>query len=124
MIGAVISWFVIDRIDFGTLPDPVAFILILIGVFMLTGLLGVALERIAIAPLRVRKAGFLPPLISTIAVSLILVSIADAVFGEQNAFEGKHVILSIRRVFSGGKNKTSRLGPFLPRPRCVRPGGK
>src|SRR5579871_3565946 len=67
MIGAVISWFAIEQIDFGSLPDPAVFVIILIGVFIATGLIGVLLERIAIAPLRARRAGFLPPLISTIA---------------------------------------------------------
>ncbi len=81
MLGAVFSWFAIDRIDFGSLPDPLVFLLILIGVFLATGLLGILLERIAFAPLRARRAGFLPPIISSIAVALILTSLADAAFG-------------------------------------------
>ncbi len=81
MIGAVLSWYAVDQINFGSLPDPLAFLLILVGIFVITGILGVILERIAVAPLRARKAGLLPPLISTIGVALFLTAVADSVFG-------------------------------------------
>ncbi len=82
MIGAVLSWFAVDRIDWGTTPDAIVFVLIILGVFLLCGLLGILLEVVAFAPLRARKAGFLPPLISSIAVSLIFTSVAEAFFGK------------------------------------------
>src|SRR5450432_1231153 len=75
MTGAVLSWFAVERIDWGSTPDSVVFIVILVGVFLLCGLLGILLELVAFRPLRARKAGFLPPLISSIAVSLIITSI-------------------------------------------------
>src|SRR5258707_315162 len=78
MLGAVISWYAIDRIDFGAMRDFLFFILILIGVFIATGLIGVILERVAIPPLRARKAGLLPPLISSIGVALFLTAVADS----------------------------------------------
>jgi len=99
MIGAVIAWYGIDRIDFGGVPDGVAFLLILVGVFILTGLLGVLLERIAFAPLRARKAGQLPPLISSIGVSLIFLAIAESVFGTDPVDFSK-TLLPLTPVFS------------------------
>ncbi len=81
MIGAVLSWFALDRLDWGTTPDVLVFVMILLGVFVACGVLGIILERVAFAPLRARRAGFLPPLVSSIAVSLILTALADAAFG-------------------------------------------
>src|SRR5215475_7050418 len=81
MLGAVVSWFALDRIDWGTTPDVLVFVIILLIAFIVCGIIGILLERIAFAPLRARKAGFLPPLVSSLAVSLILVAIADWQFG-------------------------------------------
>ncbi len=100
MIGAVLAWYAIDRIDFGALPDLAVFALILIGVFILTGLLGMALERIAFAPLRARRAGALPPLISSIGVALFLTALVDAVFGSDPA-DFSRKLLPTTPVFSG-----------------------
>jgi branched-chain amino acid transport system permease protein len=45
------------------------------------GLLGVVLDLVAVEPLRARGAGFLSPLISTIAASIIFENIAFGAFG-------------------------------------------
>ena len=45
------------------------------------GLIGVALDLVAVEPLRARGAGFLAPLISTIAAAIIFENIALATFG-------------------------------------------
>lgn len=45
------------------------------------GVLGVMLDLIAVEPLRARRAGFLAPLISTIAASIIFENIAFGAFG-------------------------------------------
>ncbi len=100
MLGAVLSWFAIDRIDFGALPPGIAFVVILIGVFIVTGLLGVLLDRIAFAPLRRRNAGTLPPLISSIGVSLILIAVVDSIFGSDPA-DFSQTLLPTSPVFVG-----------------------
>ena len=53
---------------------------ILLGM-VVGGLAGVLLDLVAVVPLQVRRAGFLSPLISTIAVSIIYENIALAGFG-------------------------------------------
>ncbi len=100
MVGAVLSWYALDRIDFGSLPSGLIFVLILIGVFVACGVIGVLLERIAFAPLRARKAGALPPLISSIGVSLILTAVIESVFGT-DPVDFSRTLLPTRPVFTG-----------------------
>src|SRR5689334_9620716 len=99
MIGAVVAWFALDRIDWGTTPDVLVFVIILLGVFVVCGIIGVVLERIAFAPLRARKAGFLPPLVSSLALSLIITAIADAEFGVDPQDLKRH-LLPTARIFA------------------------
>jgi branched-chain amino acid transport system permease protein len=47
----------------------------------LAGLMGIALDRVAFAPLRRRSAGTLAPLISSIGVAIIIQGVARGVFG-------------------------------------------
>jgi branched-chain amino acid transport system permease protein len=52
------------------------------------GLLGVALDRVAFAPLRARNAGTLAPLISSIGVAIIIEGSARGIFGpDQHRFD-------------------------------------
>ncbi len=52
------------------------------------GLLGIALDRVAFAPLRARNAGTLAPLISSIGVGIIIEGLVRGAFGpDQHRFE-------------------------------------
>jgi branched-chain amino acid transport system permease protein len=52
------------------------------------GLLGIALDRVAFAPLRARNAGTLAPLISSIGVGIIIEGVVRGVFGpDQHRFD-------------------------------------
>jgi branched-chain amino acid transport system permease protein len=54
----------------------------------LGGLLGVALDRVAFAPLRARNAGTLAPLLSSIGVAIIIEGIVRGIFGpDQHRFD-------------------------------------
>jgi branched-chain amino acid transport system permease protein len=61
----------------GGLPLWLSFV---IGV-VFAGLLGIALDRVAFAPLRRRNAGTLAPLISSIGCALIITATARGIFG-------------------------------------------
>jgi branched-chain amino acid transport system permease protein len=67
-------------------PFGVAFV----AAVVLAGLIGIALDRIAFAPLRRRNAGTLVPLISSIGVAIIIGAIARGIYGidERHFFEG------------------------------------
>lgn len=59
------------------IPLPVAGVLaIVVG-----GILGIALDRVAFAPLRARNAGTLAPLISSIGVGIIIGGVVRGIFG-------------------------------------------
>jgi branched-chain amino acid transport system permease protein len=51
------------------------------GAIVLAGGIGIALDRIAFAPLRKRNAGTLVPLISSIGVAIVIGAIARAIYG-------------------------------------------
>jgi branched-chain amino acid transport system permease protein len=67
-------------------PIPAAFA----GAVVLAGLLGIALDRVAFAPLRRRNAGTLVPLISSIGVAIIIGAIVRGIYGvnERHFSEG------------------------------------
>lgn len=68
------------------LPLPVAFG----AAVVLAGAIGIALDRVAFAPLRRRNAGTLVPLISSIGVAIIIGSIVRGIYGvdERHFVEG------------------------------------
>ncbi len=66
---------VTDMVDGGILPVVVILLIVLVGTAVLTGLLGVAVERIAYKPLR--HAPRLAPLISAIGMSFILQNVGQ-----------------------------------------------
>lgn len=76
------------------LPLPLAFVL---GV-LLAGLIGIALDRVAFAPLRRRNAGTLIPLISSIGVAIVIGAIARGIYGvdERHFAEGGVAAAPIR----------------------------
>jgi branched-chain amino acid transport system permease protein len=73
MLGAMMSWWLVSAQGWNLIP---AF-----GVaFVVCGLLGILLDRVAFLRLRRRGAGHLSPLISSIGMSLIFVGIARLLF--------------------------------------------
>jgi branched-chain amino acid transport system permease protein len=61
---------------YGLPPVAAAALAIVLG-----GLMGVALDRVAFAPLRARNAGTLAPLISSIGVAIIIEGVVRGIFG-------------------------------------------
>jgi branched-chain amino acid transport system permease protein len=74
MWGAMLSWYLMSvlGVHFG-------FALLITIVFC--GLMGVLLEYTAFRPLRRRSTGHLPPLVSSLALSIVLVHVAEKIFG-------------------------------------------
>ncbi|QDL37238.1 branched-chain amino acid ABC transporter permease [Rhodoferax sediminis] len=74
MWGAMLSWYLMSAlgVNFG-------FALLITIVFC--GLMGLLLEHAAFRPLRGRSSGHLPPLVSSLALSIVLVHVAEKIFG-------------------------------------------
>lgn len=74
MWGAMLSWYLMSAlgVHFG-------FALLITIVFC--GLMGLLLEHTAFRPLRGRSTGHLPPLVSSLALSIVLVHVAEKIFG-------------------------------------------
>lgn len=74
MWGAFTAWLLMSRAG---LPFVPALVLAAVA----SGVGGVLLERVAFRPLRRRRSGYLPPLVSSLAVSIVLVNLAEKAFG-------------------------------------------
>ncbi len=74
MWGAMLSWYLMS-----TLGLHFGFALLITIVFC--GLMGLLLEHTAFRPLRGRSTGHLPPLVSSLALSIVLVHVAEKIFG-------------------------------------------
>lgn len=74
MWGALLSWYLLS--SFGM---PFGWAMLLTVLFC--GCLGVVLDRVAFRPLRHSASGHLAPLVSSIAVSIIMVNVAERFFG-------------------------------------------
>jgi branched-chain amino acid transport system permease protein len=74
MWGALLAWYLMS-----TLGLPFGWTLLVTAVFC--GLMGLLLDFVAFRPLRKRMSGHLAPLVSSLAVSIILVNIAEKLFG-------------------------------------------
>jgi branched-chain amino acid transport system permease protein len=74
MWGALLAWYLMSSmgLSFG-------WTLLISAVFC--GLAGLVLDFVAFRPLRRRASGHLPPLVSSLAVSIIMVNIAEKLFG-------------------------------------------
>src|SRR5688500_5372602 len=75
MLGATISWWLVTAQGWNLLAAFLVAVLI-------SGLLGILLDRIAFLRLRQRGAPPLSPLISSIGMSLVFVGLSRAVFGD------------------------------------------
>lgn len=74
MWGAMLSWYLMS-----TLGMHFGFALLIAIVFC--GVMGLLLEYTAFRPLRGRSTGHLPPLVSSLALSIVLVHVAEKIFG-------------------------------------------
>lgn len=74
MWGAMLSWYLMSALGMG-------FGLALLITIVFCGLMGLLLEHTAFRPLRGRSTGHLPPLVSSLALSIVLVHVAEKVFG-------------------------------------------
>ena len=74
MWGAMLSWYLMS-----TLGVSFGFALLITIVFC--GLMGLLLEHAAFRPLRGRSSGHLPPIVSSLALSIVLVHVAEKIFG-------------------------------------------
>ena len=74
MWGAMLSWYLMSALGM-----PFGFALLTTIVFC--GALGILLEYTAFRPLRQRSTGQLPPLVSSLALSIVLVHVAEKIFG-------------------------------------------
>jgi branched-chain amino acid transport system permease protein len=80
MAGAFVAF---ALTGYGLPPVAAAVVAIVFG-----GLLGIALDRVAFAPLRARNAGTLAPLISSIGVAIIIQGVVRGIFGpDQHRFD-------------------------------------
>ena len=73
MVAAFATWSLVKA----GVPLPLAFL----AATFLAGVIGIALDRIAFAPLRRRNAGTLVPLISSIGMAIIIGAIARGIYG-------------------------------------------
>jgi branched-chain amino acid transport system permease protein len=76
MLGAFVALLAVTRLGLGLLP---AFGLALVA----SALLGLVVDRVALRPLRARKAPHLAPMIATIGITIFLTSLAEGLFGAQ-----------------------------------------
>ena len=74
MWGALLAWYLMSSIGLGF-----GWTLVLTALFC--GAMGLLLDWVAFRPLRARMSGHLAPLVSSLAVSIILVNIAEKMFG-------------------------------------------
>lgn len=74
MWGAMLSWYLMSALG-------MHFGLALLITIVFCGLMGLLLEHTAFRPLRGRSTGHLPPLVSSLALSIVLVHVAEKVFG-------------------------------------------
>jgi branched-chain amino acid transport system permease protein len=75
-VGALFAYTLFTRLNAN-------FVEALLGASIGTGLLGIAIDRIAFRPLRVRQAGRLSSLITSIGIALILVNLAQILWGSE-----------------------------------------
>src|SRR5690606_268310 len=72
--GALLAWYLMSSLGLGF-----GWTLLVSALFC--GAMGLLLDWVAFRPLRARMSGHLPPLVSSLAVSIILVNIAEKLFG-------------------------------------------
>jgi branched-chain amino acid transport system permease protein len=72
--GSFTAWLLITRVE-------MPFFLAIILAVICSGVYGLIINEIAFKPLRKKGTSYLPPLVSSLAVSIILVNVAELVFG-------------------------------------------
>jgi branched-chain amino acid transport system permease protein len=75
-VGALLAYTLFTRLGAGLAPA-------LLGAFIGTGVLGVVIDYVAFRPLRIRQASRLASLITSIGVALILVNLAQILWGAE-----------------------------------------
>ena len=95
MWGALVSWYLLS-----TLGLPFGWTLLLTAAFC--GLMGVVLDRVAFKPLRHSSNGHLAPLVSSLAVSIIFVNIAERFFGTRVVRYPENAVPFAKSVELGG----------------------
>ncbi len=75
-VGALLAYTLFTRLGVGLIPA-------LLGSFIGTGLLGIAIDYVAFRPLRIRQAARLASLISSIGVALLLVNLGQILWGSE-----------------------------------------
>jgi branched-subunit amino acid ABC-type transport system permease component len=112
MIGSYIGYFVLTAFGGATSPDiPVALLIALMfaAAMLGSGGLGVAIERFAYRPLRVKRAPRIAPLISALGVSFCLQQIAVICFGatpkQYNTFSLDGGIKDVKQMLAEGQKR-------------------
>ncbi len=75
-VGALLAYTLFTKLGVGLIPG-------LLGAFIGTGLLGIVIDYVAFRPLRTRQASRLASLITSIGVALILVNLAQILWGSE-----------------------------------------
>jgi branched-chain amino acid transport system permease protein len=75
-VGALLAYTLFVRLGAGLAPA-------LLGAFLGTGLLGIVIDYVAFRPLRIRQASRLASLITSIGVALILINLAQILWGAE-----------------------------------------
>lgn len=97
MWGAMLAWYLMNHLGLGF-----GWTLLIVVVFC--GLMGLMLDWVAFRPLRKRMSGHLAPLVSSLAVSIILVNIAEKLFGTRVVrYPDKGVGLDQSVAFAGAQ---------------------
>jgi branched-chain amino acid transport system permease protein len=101
MWGALLAWYLMSALGLGF-----GWTLLLSALFC--GAMGLLLDWVAFRPLRKRLSGPLAPLVSSLAVSIILVNIAEKTFGTR-VVRYPEAATSLDRVVAVGNSQVSLL---------------
>jgi branched-chain amino acid transport system permease protein len=95
MWGALLSWYLLSALGL-----PFGWALLLTAI--ICGAIGVVLDRVAFRPLRHSSSGHLAPLVSSIAVSIIMVNIAEKLFGTRVVRYPENAVPFAKSIELGG----------------------
>lgn len=95
MWGALLSWYLLSALGL-----PFGWALLLTAITC--GAIGVVLDRVAFRPLRHSTSGHLAPLVSSIAVSIIMVNIAEKFFGTRVVRYPENAVPFAKSIELGG----------------------
>lgn len=95
MWGALLSWYLMSSVGLG-FGTALAITVVFCAV------MGLLLERTAFRPLRKRLSGPLAPLVSSLAVSIVLINVAEKLFGTRVVRYADDVVPFAQSVHVGG----------------------